>query len=200
MSSDTREITIKQARDAGANMVLAKPMSPASLYDRLAWVAFNPRSSSMRRLISGPTAASRSRAIRGGVGRRKGDHEIAVADEARPACRKTISTICSTPHGWGRNDVRHDRPSGPRFPGRDPLPEAGAAAGGVSREKAIESAQARIEENKPGFEDWLNTELASLIDGSLALRPARPGRIGSTPPTRTAARCATLAPRWASRC
>lgn len=37
-------------------------------------------------------------------------------------------------------------------------------AGGIPREKAIESAQARVEENKPGFEDWLNTELAGLID------------------------------------
>src|SRR5687767_13129096 len=35
MTSDTREATIKAARDAGANMVIAKPMSPASLYDRL---------------------------------------------------------------------------------------------------------------------------------------------------------------------
>ncbi len=43
MSSDTRETAVKQARDAGANMVIAKPISPASLYDRLAWVALTPR-------------------------------------------------------------------------------------------------------------------------------------------------------------
>src|SRR4051812_22483094 len=30
MSSDTREVTIKNARDVGANMVIAKPLSPAS--------------------------------------------------------------------------------------------------------------------------------------------------------------------------
>ncbi len=43
MTGDGREATVKLARDAGANMVIAKPMSPASLYDRLAWIAFNPR-------------------------------------------------------------------------------------------------------------------------------------------------------------
>jgi CheY-like chemotaxis protein len=43
MTSDGRETTVKLARDAGANMVIAKPMSPGSLYDRLAWIAFNPR-------------------------------------------------------------------------------------------------------------------------------------------------------------
>src|SRR6185369_430829 len=43
MSSDTSESTIKNARDAGANMVVAKPMSPKGLYDRLGWIAFNPR-------------------------------------------------------------------------------------------------------------------------------------------------------------
>ena len=43
MTGDTRATTIKTARDVGANMVAAKPMSPSSLYDRLAWIAFNPR-------------------------------------------------------------------------------------------------------------------------------------------------------------
>jgi DNA-binding response OmpR family regulator len=38
MTADSRESTIKQARDAGANMVIAKPLSPASLYDRLTWI------------------------------------------------------------------------------------------------------------------------------------------------------------------
>jgi two-component system, chemotaxis family, chemotaxis protein CheY len=32
MSADTRETTVKRARDAGANMLIAKPMSPTNLY------------------------------------------------------------------------------------------------------------------------------------------------------------------------
>jgi len=43
ITGDTRTSVIKEARDSGANMVVAKPMSPATLYQRLAWVAFNPR-------------------------------------------------------------------------------------------------------------------------------------------------------------
>ena len=55
MTSDTRESTIKSARDAGANMVVAKPMSPSSLYDRLSWIAFNPRNVRSRRQRHGKT-------------------------------------------------------------------------------------------------------------------------------------------------
>lgn len=36
--------------------------------------------------------------------------------------------------------------------------------GGVSREKALENAAAKIEEIKPGFDEWLNKELQSLTD------------------------------------
>jgi hypothetical protein len=35
--------------------------------------------------------------------------------------------------------------------------------GGISRERAIENAQAQIEENKPDFEAWLNGELKELV-------------------------------------
>jgi CheY-like chemotaxis protein len=43
VTGDTRTSMIKAARESGANMVIAKPMSPATLFDRLTWVAFNPR-------------------------------------------------------------------------------------------------------------------------------------------------------------
>lgn len=40
--------------------------------------------------------------------------------------------------------------------------------GGVPREQAIESAQAEIEQIKPGFEDWLDRELRDLIENAHA--------------------------------
>lgn len=43
MTSDTRESTIKRARDAGTNIVVAKPLSPANLYNRLSWIVSKPR-------------------------------------------------------------------------------------------------------------------------------------------------------------
>lgn len=85
MTSDARETTIKQARDAGANMVISKPISPASLYDRLAWVAFNPRQFVDTETYFGPDRRFKIEGYPGGVGRRKGDKAIEVADEAGPA-------------------------------------------------------------------------------------------------------------------
>ncbi len=85
MSSDTRESTIKQARDAGANMVIAKPMSPASLYDRLAWIALTPRQFVDAPTYFGPDRRYKIEGYPGGVGRRKGDHIVEVAEESGPA-------------------------------------------------------------------------------------------------------------------
>jgi two-component system, chemotaxis family, chemotaxis protein CheY len=85
MSSDTREATIRTARDVGANMVVAKPMSPASLYDRLAWVAFNPRQFVDSENYFGPDRRFKIEGYPGGVGRRKGDKVVEVAEEVGPA-------------------------------------------------------------------------------------------------------------------
>ncbi len=85
MASDTSETTIKNARDAGANMVVAKPMSPNSLYDRLSWIAFNPRPFIDTATYFGPDRRFKIEGYPGGVGRRKGDKVIEVAEEAGPA-------------------------------------------------------------------------------------------------------------------
>jgi CheY-like chemotaxis protein len=85
MTSDTREATIKTGRDAGANMVVAKPLSPASLYDRLAWVAFNPRQFIDTETYFGPDRRFKIEGYPNGVGRRKGDTEIEVAKETGPS-------------------------------------------------------------------------------------------------------------------
>ena len=85
MSADTRESTVKQARDAGANMVIAKPLSPSSLYDRLAWIALTPRQFVDAPTYFGPDRRFKIEGYPGGVGRRKGDHIIEVAAEAGPA-------------------------------------------------------------------------------------------------------------------
>jgi len=85
MSSDTRETTIRQARDAGANMVIAKPMSPASLYDRLAWIALTPRQFVDAPTYFGPDRRFKIEGYPGGVGRRKGDHIVDVAKEEGPS-------------------------------------------------------------------------------------------------------------------
>ena len=85
MTSDTRESTVKKARDAGANMVVAKPMSPSSLYDRLSWIAFNPRNFVDAPSYFGPDRRFKIEGYPGGVGRRKGDKDIEVGADSGPA-------------------------------------------------------------------------------------------------------------------
>ena len=85
MSSDTSEASIKDARDAGANMVVAKPLSPNSLYDRLSWVAFNPQPFIDTASYFGPDRRFKIEGYPGGIGRRKGDKIIEVTEEVGPA-------------------------------------------------------------------------------------------------------------------
>lgn len=85
MSSDTSESTVKNARDAGANMVVVKPMSPKSLYDRLGWIAFNPRPFIDTETYFGPDRRFKIEGYPGGVGRRKGDKQLDVAADVGPA-------------------------------------------------------------------------------------------------------------------
>lgn len=85
LSSDTNEKTVRLARDAGSNMVIAKPMSPASLYDRLSWIAFNPRPFVDTASYFGPDRRFKIEGYPNGVGRRKGDKVQEVAAEVGPA-------------------------------------------------------------------------------------------------------------------
>ena len=85
MSSDSRESTIKLARDAGANMVIAKPLSPASLFDRLSWIAFNPRKFVDTETYFGPDRRFKIEGYPNGIGRRKGDNVVEVGAESGPA-------------------------------------------------------------------------------------------------------------------
>jgi CheY-like chemotaxis protein len=85
MCSDTRDSTVKHARDAGANMVIAKPMSPASLYDRLAWIAFNPRKFVDTVSYFGPDRRFKIEGYPNGVGRRAEDQAMEIAEESGPA-------------------------------------------------------------------------------------------------------------------
>jgi two-component system chemotaxis response regulator CheY len=85
MVSDTREATIKRARDVGANMVIAKPISPASLYDRLGWIAFHPRKFVDTATYFGPDRRFKIEGYPNGVGRRKGDKAVEIGAESGPA-------------------------------------------------------------------------------------------------------------------
>jgi hypothetical protein len=84
MSGETRESLVKIARDAGANMVLAKPVSASSLYDRLAWIAFTPRQFVDTPSYYGPDRRFKNEPY-SGVGRRKTDRPADTAATAAAA-------------------------------------------------------------------------------------------------------------------
>ena len=85
LASDTRTKVVSSARDCGANMVIAKPMSPATLYDRLAWVAFTPRKFVDAPKYFGPDRRFKIEGFPGGVWRRKGDQIDTVEESSGPA-------------------------------------------------------------------------------------------------------------------
>lgn len=84
MTSDTHQATVKQARDSGANMVVAKPMSPTTLYDRMVWIAFDRRQFIDCPAYFGPDRRFKIEGYPTGVGRRASDQLIQVGEETGP--------------------------------------------------------------------------------------------------------------------
>lgn len=76
MTSDGRVSTTKEARDAGANMVIMKPLSPKTLFERLVWVAFDERAFVETPTYYGPDRRFRIEAFSSGKGRRKADRPM----------------------------------------------------------------------------------------------------------------------------
>jgi two-component system chemotaxis response regulator CheY len=84
MTSDAQQSTVKEARDSGANMVVVKPMSPTTLYDRLVWIAFDRRQFIDCPTYFGPDRRFKIEGYPTGVGRRSSDKSIEVADATEP--------------------------------------------------------------------------------------------------------------------
>jgi len=74
---------VERARDAGANLVIKKPVSPRVLFDRLAWVSKNQRPFIESENYIGPDRRFKSIGPPGGVGRRSTDlsAEVGMATE-----------------------------------------------------------------------------------------------------------------------
>lgn len=84
LTNDTSVSTVLKARDAGANMILAKPFSPISLYERLAWIAFHPRNFIDSTSYFGPDRRFKFEGYSEGEGRRAGDQVSEIADSTGP--------------------------------------------------------------------------------------------------------------------
>jgi two-component system chemotaxis response regulator CheY len=93
VTGDTRISTVKAARDCGASMVVAKPLSPKGLYDRLAWVAFRPRPFAETNNYFGPDRRFQAGSPDGG-GKRTGDNGVTgAADEGAMLSQSEIDTL-----------------------------------------------------------------------------------------------------------
>ena len=84
MTSDAQQSTVRESRDAGASMVVAKPMSPTTLYDRLVWIAFDRRQFIDCPTYFGPDRRFKIEGYPTGVGRRASDKIITVAAATEP--------------------------------------------------------------------------------------------------------------------
>jgi CheY-like chemotaxis protein len=84
MTSDAQQSTVKEARDAGASMVVVKPMSPTTLYDRLVWIAFDRRQFIDCPTYFGPDRRFKIEGYPTGVGRRASDKMLEVAAATEP--------------------------------------------------------------------------------------------------------------------
>ena len=93
MTSDPRETIVKEGRDAGANMVVAKPLSPGNLYDRLAWVAFNPRQYIDTETYFGPDRRFKDLGGPNGIGRRRSDAIESVRKTGRAPAQDRIDKV-----------------------------------------------------------------------------------------------------------
>lgn len=84
LSSHTQQGNVERARDCGANMVIAKPLSPRSLYSRLVWAAENERAFIESPTYCGPDRRFKIEGFPGGVGRRAEDNVEDVGDASGP--------------------------------------------------------------------------------------------------------------------
>lgn len=78
----TRRSDVNLARNAGANIVIKKPMSPIILYDRLTWISRNPRPFWDSEKYFGPDRRVRDMAHFKGSDRREGAVTESEIDEA----------------------------------------------------------------------------------------------------------------------
>jgi CheY-like chemotaxis protein len=97
LMNDATVSRIARARDSGANMVVAKPFSPATLHSRLRRVALTPRKFIDSPNYFGPDRRFKIEGFPDGKGRRAGDADTAVGAEAGPSMSQSDIDNLFTP-------------------------------------------------------------------------------------------------------
>jgi CheY-like chemotaxis protein len=85
VTGHTKDSNVKRARDIGANMIVAKPVSSKLLFERIMWVASDPRPFVELELYVGPDRRFKFTGPPPGTdGRRDADLPSAVGEAAAP--------------------------------------------------------------------------------------------------------------------
>lgn len=85
LTSHTQQRNIEKSRDCGANIVIAKPLSVKAVYDRLAWIAEEPRAFIQATGYMGPDRRFKTEGLPNGIGRRAADEAIDLEDDTEKA-------------------------------------------------------------------------------------------------------------------
>jgi len=75
LTGHTRRADVMRMRDCGASLILAKPVAPKALYDRLAWIARDPRPFVESAIFTGPDRRHREDEPSHGLSRRQVDRD-----------------------------------------------------------------------------------------------------------------------------
>ncbi len=93
LAGHTRQGDIIRMRDCGASMILAKPVAPKALYDRLAWIAKDPRPFVESAVYSGPDRRHREDDPPNGLARRQVDRDRFAAETDSAVTPAEIAAI-----------------------------------------------------------------------------------------------------------
>lgn len=93
LTSHTQPNNVFRARDSGANMVVAKPLSPTVLFDRLHWVARSPRPFVEVDGYFGPDRRFKIEGFPDGVGRREDDKDSEIGKDGPAMSQDEIDNL-----------------------------------------------------------------------------------------------------------
>ena len=93
VSGFTPREKVLQARNAGANMVIAKPISAAALLGRIAWIAGNARSFVTCETYTGPDRRFRRAPPPAHLGERRADTQAMISTPERALSQDDIDSL-----------------------------------------------------------------------------------------------------------
>ncbi len=93
VTGSTVPAVVRRARDSGVNMVISKPISPAALLSRIAWIVRNPRSFVVSEIYRGPDRRFRLGAPPAGVDERRAETLAMTSEPEREMSQAELDSL-----------------------------------------------------------------------------------------------------------